>query len=202
MAEYLNTFWNGKTLTGKPPKMRTEDLVNLVKNTTANKSRAVKIADTEIKAGSNSDKYTPVVIQKIASKENILKQGSQEADDIRDMQTWLQAQGFYNGNIDGDFGSKTLKAVKKFQISRGITADGVVGGKTWQALSEQRVRTDILAAWHNTYTPSDKGMTNEILNDEVVSSSETSKPTASPTATTSTSPNKNNGSSDTGGGSF
>lgn len=42
----------------------------------------------------------------------------------------------YNANlkIDGKFGSKTEEAVKKFQRENGLTADGVVGQKTWIAL--------------------------------------------------------------------
>ena len=36
--------------------------------------------------------------------------------------------------IDGDFGPKTQNAVKSFQQGNNITADGVVGQTTWQAL--------------------------------------------------------------------
>ena len=36
--------------------------------------------------------------------------------------------------VDGDFGAKTLTAVKKFQTSKGLVPDGVVGPKTWKAL--------------------------------------------------------------------
>lgn len=36
--------------------------------------------------------------------------------------------------IDGEFGPKTLSAVKSFQRSKGLSADGVVGPKTWGKL--------------------------------------------------------------------
>jgi hypothetical protein len=35
---------------------------------------------------------------------------------------------------DNQFGNGTLKAVKSFQKKNGLTADGVVGAKTWKAL--------------------------------------------------------------------
>lgn len=45
--------------------------------------------------------------------------------------------GFYGGNIDGDYGYKTLTAVKRFQGEFGMTVDGIVGPKTklklWEA---------------------------------------------------------------------
>ena len=36
--------------------------------------------------------------------------------------------------IDGDFGKDTLAAVKKFQKSKKLTVDGIVGKKTREAL--------------------------------------------------------------------
>ena len=36
--------------------------------------------------------------------------------------------------VDGDFGGDTLAAVKDFQNSAGLSADGIVGPKTWEKL--------------------------------------------------------------------
>ncbi|MFE2379156.1 peptidoglycan-binding protein [Streptomyces sp. NPDC059398] len=36
--------------------------------------------------------------------------------------------------VDGDFGAKTLAAVKKFQKVHGLTVDGEVGAHTWAKL--------------------------------------------------------------------
>ncbi len=45
----------------------------------------------------------------------------------------LTSRGFPAGD-DGVFGSGTSGAVIAFQRSQGLTADGVVGPKTWGAL--------------------------------------------------------------------
>ena len=55
-------------------------------------------------------------------------------DAVRALQETLKAAGFLQGAADGIFGQGTLAAVKKFQRSKGLTADGVVGSATWEAL--------------------------------------------------------------------
>lgn len=76
------------------------------------------------KAGLNVDdeKNTPT-----------LRRGS-EGDEVADLQMLLNSKFGYKLDIDGDFGSKTESAVKDFQTKHGLTADGVVGAKTWKAL--------------------------------------------------------------------
>lgn len=49
------------------------------------------------------------------------------------MQYLLNARG-YHVTVDGNFGALTDAAVKAFQTDNGLTADGVVGNKTWPLL--------------------------------------------------------------------
>lgn len=61
------------------------------------------------------------------------KYGSSGAE-VKSIQKKLKQWGYYDGNIDGIFGSKTLSAVKKFQQKNGLKVDGVVGTQTLNAL--------------------------------------------------------------------
>lgn len=53
-----------------------------------------------------------------------------KGEEVRRIQKKLKSLGFYNGNIDGIYGSATKDAVIAFQKSCGITADGIAGQKT------------------------------------------------------------------------
>lgn len=63
------------------------------------------------------------------STEVLSKLGSR-GDEVRRIQTKLRSLGFFNGSIDGIYGVKTQSAVRQFQKSVGITADGIAGRKT------------------------------------------------------------------------
>jgi hypothetical protein len=52
-------------------------------------------------------------------------------DEVKRLQTLL---GFSENQIDGRFGSATEAAVRRFQRSRGLKVDGIVGQGTWSAL--------------------------------------------------------------------
>ena len=58
---------------------------------------------------------------------------------VRRLQTWLN--DIRGGDLlaeDGEFGPKTEAAVRAYQAAKGLTVDGVVGPKTWQALATDR----------------------------------------------------------------
>ena len=55
---------------------------------------------------------------------------------VKEVQKRLNQLGFAAGVEDGIHGIKTLAAVRKFQTSQGLTADGVVGPRTWGRLLE------------------------------------------------------------------
>lgn len=63
----------------------------------------------------------------------VLKTGA-TGNEVAEVQRRLKEWGYYNGAVDGVFGSGTREAVKKFQAKNGLTADGVVGLATYQAL--------------------------------------------------------------------
>lgn len=54
--------------------------------------------------------------------------------DVTSLQQVLRALGYYNGDIDGDFGPVTEEAVMAFQRDRGLYVDGIVGSITSNAL--------------------------------------------------------------------
>jgi hypothetical protein len=63
----------------------------------------------------------------------VLKLGY-KGKDVVNLQERLNKLGFPCGPADGDFGKRTLEAVKAFQAAKGLTVDGVVGPVTWKAL--------------------------------------------------------------------
>lgn len=55
-------------------------------------------------------------------------------EQVRVIQDKLKRWGYYDGAVDGIFGSATEKAVRYFQRSNGLAEDGVVGKNTLAAL--------------------------------------------------------------------
>lgn len=67
------------------------------------------------------------------SKYPTLKKGSKGAY-VKKLKTKLKAKGYKGMDSTNIFGDGTLKAVKKFQKSKKLKVDGIVGKNTWKAL--------------------------------------------------------------------
>ena len=80
---------------------------------------------------------TPTPKGEIELTVQTLKKGSKGAE-VFAVQSILRAQGYkHDGSLikcDGSFGSITSACVISFQTKNGLTADGIVGAKTWDKL--------------------------------------------------------------------
>lgn len=72
-------------------------------------------------------------LSKYNEVEALSKYGSR-GNEVSQIQEKLKRWGYYNGSIDGIYGSKTLSAVKAFQRKNGLTVDGIAGQKTLSAM--------------------------------------------------------------------
>lgn len=68
-----------------------------------------------------------------ATIEALSKYGSRGSE-VTQIQTKLKRWGYYTGNIDGIYGTKTVEAVKYFQRKNGLTVDGIAGPATLKAM--------------------------------------------------------------------
>ncbi len=71
-----------------------------------------------------------------ATKKSVqaLSRYGSRGNEVTQIQTKLKRWGYYNGEIDGIFGTQTLNAVKYFQRKNGLEVDGIAGPKTLAAM--------------------------------------------------------------------
>ncbi len=62
-----------------------------------------------------------------------LKKGV-SGEKVKQLQTKLKNWGYYTGEVDGIYGTKTVEAVKYFQSKNGLKVDGIAGKATYAAL--------------------------------------------------------------------
>ena len=74
-----------------------------------------------------------VILSKSNSVEVLSKYGSRGSE-VTQIQTKLKRWGYYNGNVDGIYGTQTVNAVKYFQRKNGLTQDGIAGPATMKAM--------------------------------------------------------------------
>ena len=87
------------------------------------------------------------------------KYGS-SGSEVTQIQTKLKRWGYYKGSIDGVYGSKTLAAVKWFQSKNGLTADGIAGKKTLEAMG---IYTSTTSSATNSGNSSDLNLLSRII---------------------------------------
>ena len=68
-----------------------------------------------------------------SAEASLYKRGSSGAT-VTQIQTRLKSWGYYSGSVDGVYGSETERAVKYFQRTNGLSADGQAGDRTLAAL--------------------------------------------------------------------
>lgn len=83
------------------------------------------------------------------AREALSRYGSR-GDEVYKIQERLKKWGYYNGNIDGIYGSATVAAVKKFQSKNGLTADGIAGSATLAALGLPAGQNSTSASAHES----------------------------------------------------
>ncbi|MBW4631995.1 MAG: peptidoglycan-binding protein [Iphinoe sp. HA4291-MV1] len=76
----------------------------------------------------------PIMMQSASSSGLPTLRFGNTGNSVRALQRLLVSNGYFV-QIDGVFGALTETAVRAFQSSHGLVADGVVGPRTWSALS-------------------------------------------------------------------
>ncbi len=77
-----------------------------------------------------------IILSKVPEEnevEALSKYGSRGSE-VTQIQTKLKRWGYYNGNIDGIYGSQTVEAVKYFQRKNNLAVDGIAGKNTLEAM--------------------------------------------------------------------
>ncbi|MGJ3254550.1 MAG: peptidoglycan-binding domain-containing protein [Elainellaceae cyanobacterium] len=101
--------------------------------TTSESSASESATETPTEASSDLSEYSPETAP-------LLYEG-RSGEAVEAVQSFLQRQDFYNGVIDGVYGPRTVSSIITFQRSRNLSADGIVGESTWEALLDAYNRT-------------------------------------------------------------
>jgi hypothetical protein len=98
--------------------------VSIISGTMADDTR-----DWDIDAAVQAD---PIIQPDYVPPPPTLRKGS-KGDRVKSMQTLLLAKGM-KISVDGDFGTETAAALKRFQEAHGLVADAICGPMSWAVL--------------------------------------------------------------------
>lgn len=125
---FLILFLTGCVTTRKEQDIQAQQLqsrINYLQEELENKNQEISNLENELKRAQSSS-----LMQKTESKSTHALRLS-----AREIQTALKNAGFYKGTIDGKMGPRTREAIKEFQKSNGLKADGIVGRRTAEKLN-------------------------------------------------------------------
>ncbi len=110
-------------------RMRTQ--ISTLENTVREKDLEIESLETELNKINDRS-------MAVEGKKDAMAKSSKSKNDysLTNVQIALKNAGFDPGPIDGRMGKKTKSAVRNFQKSQGLTADGIVGNRTWERLKE------------------------------------------------------------------
>jgi SpoIID/LytB domain protein len=97
--------------------------------TTSTTAPAPSTTTTSPSGGTATACVAPPVVDSLIRQQVVLWAGA-SGRSVRELQVFLKAIGYAPGPVDGVYGSKTANAVKNFQTSRNLPADGIVGTLT------------------------------------------------------------------------
>ncbi len=80
---------------------------------------------------------------------------------IEILQTKLKQLGYYDGLIDGLYGSGTKAAISKFQAAVGLTADGIANDATWERLQAEPAEKPSPTVTSKPFLAADKSNTDQ-----------------------------------------
>lgn len=84
-------------------------------------------------SSSSSSSKSKATIASLGSAPKASKPGDSNSH-VKKLQQALMITGYYNGNVSGNYGDLTEKAVKAYQKAKGLSADGIAGNGTIKAL--------------------------------------------------------------------
>ncbi|MBR5287925.1 MAG: peptidoglycan-binding protein [Clostridia bacterium] len=117
----------GNTQTQQTPVKQTPDVNLIVFGATPTPQTYVQVTPTP------RIEVTPTPTPVPAVSYSTLRKGD-EGPDVVTMQLALTELGYLSGASDGNFGTGTMNAVKKFQQDNGLDADGIAGKLTLEVL--------------------------------------------------------------------
>jgi peptidoglycan hydrolase-like protein with peptidoglycan-binding domain len=91
-------------------------------------------------AGCGGDEETATVTVTTTVTETSAEEALPMGPAIAELQQVMTALGYYDGDIDGVYGEDTAAAVEAMQEDLGVTADGIYGTETHEALKDSHRR--------------------------------------------------------------